>query len=499
MARACGTAAITYGVDCQGVSKAMLQKMRTTIAAAASTGAGGKNKDKILHMCDGLSGTLDPANDGLTLGLLRWTTAWWEQWTAREDMKRAYEGACEKCCRTGYRWRNVAGPAAALAVALVEIGWDWIAADKFKDDSGREWSASLDPPVCIAKAAKRSVRRWRKQKITKTLPGLMPVYNDSADKWMTGRSVVLDVSHVTSRIACGKVDKLPQAPEFTRKCAPSLLSAVTGGQWTQCRRAAVPSYGITDNQCQLCLNATGTMVHRWDCKCTKPENGWTQPAKGADRAAQVVGEKRVRLLEDHGMLLLRVPARPLVKYDSFQWLSQPPPDEVDGLSWYIDGSAQNPKWEQIATYGFGIVVVNANGDLVAWGYGIPPEWITSAADAEAWALKTAVGDNVCVPKIVTDCKSLLAISRRGASRACTASMPLARTWAQIVNSLDGAMDDLCNNLVWMPSHTTASNFRAKRKSNGGASLQWTGEPTDWPTSWRSWAPAMARPAKRQLN
>ena len=85
----------------------------------------------------------------------------------------------------GYKWRHVAGPAAALAVALTEIGWDWIAADKFIDDSGREWSASLDPPVSIAKAAKKSVRKWRMEKIAKSLPGLLPATNDADDKWLT--------------------------------------------------------------------------------------------------------------------------------------------------------------------------------------------------------------------------------------------------------------------------------------------------------------------------
>ena len=310
MARACGTAAITYGVDCQGVARGMLQKMRTTIAAAASTGTSGKNTDRVLHYCDGLSGTLDPAVDALTLGLQRWATTWWEQWTARESMKLAYEGACEKCCKLGYKWRHVAGPAAALAVALTEIGWDWIAANKFKDDNGREWSASLDPPICIAKAAKKSVRKWRMQKTEKSLPGLLPATNDADDKWLTGRSVLLDLSRVTSRIACGKVDRLPQAPEFNRRFAPSLMSAVAGGQWTQSRCASVPSFGITHNRCQLCMKETGTAAHRWNCECTKPENGWSQPAGKAEQAFQVIGERRLQLLETHGMLVLKVPAKP---------------------------------------------------------------------------------------------------------------------------------------------------------------------------------------------
>ena len=123
---------------------------------------------------------------------------------------------------------------------------------------------------------------------------------------------------------------------------------------------------------------------------TMPETGWTSVPDKAKFAESVVGQRSMRILRTNGMLAVKVPARPWVDYDSFQWLSSPPPADDQTLVWYIDGSAQNPKWEEIATFGFGIVVTSAYGDLVAWGFGIPPKWITSAADAEAWALSVAL-------------------------------------------------------------------------------------------------------------
>ena len=110
------------------------------------------------------------------------------------------------------------------------------------------------------------------------------------------------------------------------------------------------------------------------------------------------------------------------------------------LTFYIDGSGVNTRWEALATFGFSIVIVAADGELVAWGNGIPPPWVDSAAGAEAWALAKTVKMAVHPPSIVTDCKSLLQVSRVGPTRARAATMPLARTWAEIVAALDGDLE-----------------------------------------------------------
>ena len=117
------------------------------------------------------------------------------------------------------------------------------------------------------------------------------------------------------------------------------MSAITGGQWTQARRASVPAFGIDDNRCQLCFGEVGTVAHRRSCQSTMPEHGWSDVPEKARLAETVIGQRRVQLLETNGMLTVKVSARPWVKYDSFQWLSQPPPMDDETLIWYIDGSA----------------------------------------------------------------------------------------------------------------------------------------------------------------
>ena len=119
-------AAITYGVDCQGVASTMLHKMRSTIAAAASAEAAGKNVDRVLHFCDGLNGSLHPAVDAFSLGLKRWATACWEEWLPRGTMTRAFEEATAKCCRTRVLEHSVWPSRGARGLARnhrLKLGW----------------------------------------------------------------------------------------------------------------------------------------------------------------------------------------------------------------------------------------------------------------------------------------------------------------------------------------------------------------------------------------
>ena len=60
-----------------------------------------------------------------------------------------------------------------------------------------------------------------------------------------------------------------------------LGSAMNGGQWSQARKAQVPSFETTSSLCQLCLQEVGTLQHRARCKATLPAEGWPKPPEGA--------------------------------------------------------------------------------------------------------------------------------------------------------------------------------------------------------------------------
>ena len=128
----------------------------------------------------------------------------------------------------------------------------------------------------------------------------------------------------------------------------------------------------------------------------------------------------------------------------------------------------NARRRALATFGFGIVVMDERGSLVAWGNGVPPVWVDSAAAAEAWALNIALQHSIGTPVILTDCLGLLKTAERGASAALAAKMRLARTWAHIANHLDGNIHDLITmkRLIWMPAHQGAGQIGTALRSDG---------------------------------
>ena len=95
---------------------------------------------------------------------------------------------------------------------------------------------------------------------------------------------------------------LKDTPEWQAVHAASLLSTMGNGQWTQARRHAVKSWGLTSNLCQLCLEETGTQLHRKRCKVTTSPGGWSGIPTKAKLAYDRIGLARRELLETTGLL-----------------------------------------------------------------------------------------------------------------------------------------------------------------------------------------------------
>eukprot|EP00973_Karenia_brevis_P049385 6851115-Karenia_brevis.AAC.1 len=70
----------------------------------------------------------------------------------------------------------------------------------------------------------------------------------------------------------GRVLQRGVNPEIFAGCEaahkPSLMSAVSGGQWPQVRLADAGL--VDDSYCQLCHSAVGTLAHRHQCPATMP-------------------------------------------------------------------------------------------------------------------------------------------------------------------------------------------------------------------------------------
>ena len=343
MARAAGTSAVVYGDDIQGCADSVLTAKRSVIARAAAPAGGGKNPLKVLYALDGASGTLDPAFDAHVLPIKHWALAWWESWVEPEQLQKAFDSRMTLSVEHRGQWSRVAGPTAALDRSLQRVHWRWLSAHTFLDHDGATWDCRLDPPAAIVKAMKRAVRLHRLNEIARNHGDLIPECADVGNGRSDFGLQVIDFASTISRLVNGKVASLKDTPEWQAVHAASLLSTMGNGQWTQARRHAVKSWGLTSNLCQLCLEETGTQLHRKRCKVTTPPGGWSGIPTKAKLAYDRIGLARRELLETTGLLTLKVPKLEPITKDTFQWYSSPPDCTRSDLNWVIDGSAFNAK------------------------------------------------------------------------------------------------------------------------------------------------------------
>ena len=476
MARAAGTAAVCYGDDIQGVSNSALSDRRSVLARAAAPAGSGKNPLKVLYALDGANGSLDPSFDAHLLPMKHWALAWWEAWIEPCHLEKAFAHRMQVSQAHRTQWARAAGPIAALDLSLQRIGWIWLTASTVQDHQGGTWDCRKDPPSAITKAMRKAVKQHRLRELAAMHPDLIP---DAADTG-NGRSAfglqVIDFASTLSRLVNGRIKSLKDTPEWLPEHAAALLSTMSNGQWTQSRRHAVKKWNIASDLCQLCQEHCGTQLHRKRCRVTKPSGGWTNIPQAAKLAASRIGNDRRELLEKTGLLTVKVPNLEPRQQDTFRWYSQAPDCTRCDLNWIIDGSALNTKWSTLATFGFGIVVTADNGDLVAWGGGVPPAWVDSASASEAWALATVSMLAVWPPRILTDCLGLLHTSEAGTAAATKSSRQLARTWAVIANQLDGDISKMTKEkrLRWMPAHQSVAAIGVACKSDGKpiTSLEW---------------------------
>lgn len=344
------------------------------------------------------------------------------------------------------------------------------------DDLGIPWRFDLDAPAAIATACRDSVRRWRLRRIGEAVPGLIPEACDVGAPTCEQGTVLVDFAHVLAPLTAAKGAGARSSEFWDPRWKGELTSALSGGQWSQARKAAVLEWGIEDSKCQLCKLETGTLQHRAECGKTMPPGGWPKPPKEAARLLDRISAQRRRILETRGLLVLKLPAPPQAGDGHFTWKLQPDCGDTQGTKWYFDGSMLNGTWKPYRSTGFGVVVTSRDGQLLGYGNGMPPHWCKTAASAEAWALCTILMITPFPPQMRTDCLSLLATAREGHAKATDPRSPLARIWCMISGALEGDLEQLDGGglLVWMPAHQSIASVGEGKLSSGArlSMLDW---------------------------
>ena len=190
-----------------------------------------------------------------------------------------------------------------------------------------------------------------------------------------------------------------------------------------------------------------------------------------------MGADRLHLLKTRGLCTVRLPAPALRTTGTFTWLLDPlARANLDGATWYCDGSLVLGRWAPFRTTGFGIAVVAADGELIGFGYGTPPSRVYTAAAAELWAISVILNINPFPPKIKTDCMSVISAAKAGTASATDGSRQLARTWRAIAESIDEDISTLVQRgcLTWIPAHLPYAAV-GERRLPCGARLT----ATDW--------------------
>jgi len=150
-----------------------------------------------------------------------------------------------------------------------------------------------------------------------------------------------------------------------------------------------------------------------------------------------------------------------------RWHKEVPGNYNGSGDWYVDGSLIDGPDRATARCGYALVLVDREGELLAYASGVPPAWVDSAAGAEAWAYAMVLKACPEVPRVTTDCMAVRSTLASGRASACGAARPLARIWNTTFDTLDGAsLQMVLSKLRWMPAHTSASTAHAHRRSDG---------------------------------
>ena len=196
------------------------------------------------------------------------------------------------------------------------------------DDRDTPVSIMLDSPAAITAAVHRSVRRWRFNRILGILPSMVPEGHGGQG------TITIDCTPAISTIISGRCPKPRECQAWKPQCSRYLVSAISGGQWPQARKAAVSSWQITDVRCQLCFAECGTLEHRHVCPTIRHHtDGSLDAPSGHTTVFPMPLTARESVMRTRGLLAATVQtSEPTSEW--FRWIRTPPTTLDGSETWY---------------------------------------------------------------------------------------------------------------------------------------------------------------------
>ena len=499
LTRATAMPAIGYGLECHGIADHALRKTRREVLAAMASNTSGGDMDTEWYTRDGTSGKNDPAFDAHVLPLETLATAWWENWIPQNDLEAAHEHAMARLQHfakgTAPLWSRVTGPTAAAILTAARLGWVFETARTITTDEGTKIDLGRDSPARVKQFAEESVIRWRTANVLESFtqtrhllrdtqqqqpqsPGRQPEQEEryGGDDEHTSsdeNEVATNCSARTSRPdnsnsysnGTSTSSLLPGAWSRARRMAqvmhhadvmnelwrgsssrdwqanykPHLLSAMAGKQWPQAKVASVKgAQWVQDSLCKLCRSTPGTLEHRHHCPATSPHaHADPMPTHVTSPAAYCSSAEKT-LWQTRGIGATRVFIPPRQTEATINWLRTLRPDAEEAkLTWYVDASLIDGKLPGACRLGAAAVATDDRGHLMAAVSAVPPAFVRTIGEAEAWAVWLVLNSTATRRAIYTDCRANLTIASRGRQWATHAKRPYARVW----NAIYAAVDD----------------------------------------------------------
>ena len=365
-----------YGVELTGVAPTMLKEQRSAMSSASHSANGGRNTMTALWSLDCEGRKVDPTFCAHEQPIFYYAKAYYEKWIPLPMLQNAFDSVSTALASAGFRWNAAIGPIGATVLTVKRLGWSFSSAHELCTDNGHAIGLLVDSPAFVKQQVTNAVRRMNDAEIDRGTPMLKS----------GGRGAVKSGIRKALR---GKRNSKTH-PLWLAKHKASLRSAVSNGQWPQCRLARAGL--VKDDRCKLCDAAVGTLLHRHHCPCTSDARGSCALDKDCDKHLRAMSPGAKHLLTTRAMIA----STDLTDYqppaeETFTWIVEPSGGAIDSTNTiYCDGSMADGPSKDLSRVGFGFAAYDVNGELTASAYGTPPWWIDSAHGAETWALDQAL-------------------------------------------------------------------------------------------------------------